>query len=83
VIVLLLGCFLFLVLASAFFSASETALFSLGPSTLRQWGDDGTPNQKLAARLLVDHHGTLVAILLGTNFVNNMTAILVNRVAGL
>ena len=29
----------------------------------------------------MDHHGTLVAILLGTNFVNNMTAILVNRVA--
>ena len=63
------------------FQHLRTALFSLGPSTLRQWGDDGTPNQKLAARLLVDHHGTLVAILLGTNFVNNMTAILVNRVA--
>ena len=59
-----------LIAASAFFSGSETALFSLGSPTLSRWKTRGNRLQRLVARLMEDHHGTLIAILLGTNFVN-------------
>lgn len=68
-----------LIMASAFFSGSETALFSLGHATLKRWRLNGNRSQQLVARLMDDHHGTLIAILLGTNFVNILTAIIFNR----
>jgi putative hemolysin len=64
---------------SAFFSGSETALFSLSSTKLKNWKESGTPKQRSTARLMDDHHATLVAILLGTNCVNIMTAILFSR----
>ncbi len=68
-----------LIAASAFFSGSETALFSLGDATLNRWRKSGTRLQKLAARLMTDHHGTLIAILLGNNFVNILLAMASSR----
>jgi CBS domain containing-hemolysin-like protein len=70
---------LLLFAGSAFFSGSETALFSLTFPTLHTWESQGTHAQRLAAGLMVDHHRTLIAILLGNNFVNILAAVLFNR----
>ena len=68
-----------LLLASAFFSGSETALFSVSSSTLQGWRESGSASQKLAARLMDDQHGTLTTILLGNNFVNILTAVVFHQ----
>jgi CBS domain containing-hemolysin-like protein len=73
---------LLLIVASAIFSGSETALFSLGSATLKRWREGGTRSQKLVARLMADHHSTLVVILIGTNFVNILAAVIFNRLTG-
>ena len=64
-----------LMLFSAFFSSSETTLFSLTRPTLTRWKESGTPAQKRASGLMDDHHSTLTAILLGNNFVNLFSAV--------
>lgn len=71
-----------LLLFSAFFSGSETALFSLTYPTLRQWEERGRRWQRLAASLMASHHTTLIAILLGNTFVNILAAMVLNRVLG-
>ena len=72
VTILLIISLVFLLAASAFFSSSETALFSISQNTLNRWADDGNHGQKLAAHLMEDHHALLTLILLGTNFVNTL-----------
>ncbi len=65
--------------ASAFFSSSETALFSVNSTTLQGWKETGTPAQQLTGRLMDDHHSTITTILLGNNFVNILTAVVLSR----
>ncbi len=69
-----------LLLASGFFSGSETALFSISPSTLHRWRESGTPGQRLVAELMQDHHATLTAILLGNNFVNLLSPVILGMI---
>ncbi len=75
-VVALLGC-------SAFFSSSETALFSLS----REWLAEAAPTDSRAAavaEMLDDPHRLLVTLLVGNNVVNItlsslLTALLVDR----
>ncbi len=68
-----------LLAASAFFSGSETALFSINVNTLQNWHEEGTPGQKAVARLMDDHHSTLTTILLGNCFVNILSVVVLDK----
>lgn len=61
--------FVFLLL-SAFFSASETALFSIPREKIYTFKDTTVPSQKLLFDLLTDGQRTLYLLLLGNLFVN-------------
>jgi Mg2+/Co2+ transporter CorB len=75
VIVLLLAC-------SAFFSSSESAVFSLSAEWVQTAGDEGTPAGRALAALRSDPHRLLVTILVGNNLVNvAVTSILTLLVA--
>ena len=67
--ILLLILFL-LILLSAFFSGSETALMTLNRYRLKHLSDEGHRGAKLARRLLQRPDRLLGLILLGNNFVN-------------
>ncbi|MDT8451654.1 MAG: HlyC/CorC family transporter [Gammaproteobacteria bacterium] len=67
--ILLLILFL-LILMSAFFSGSETALMTLNRYRLKHLADEGHRGAKLASRLLQRPDRLLGLILLGNNFVN-------------
>jgi len=71
-VLVMLACFM----CSGFFSASETALFSLSDPTIKRWRARGDRWQKLAARLMAEQHRTLVVILVGNNFVNVLGTLL-------
>ncbi|MEA4816181.1 MAG: hemolysin family protein [Lachnospiraceae bacterium] len=66
----LLICVLILILLSAFFSASETALASLSKIKIRQMVDDGVKNAKRIEKLKKNTSKLLSAILVGNNLVN-------------
>lgn len=72
--ILSLGGLVFLLCLSAFFSGSETALFSLGKLQLRRLKQAGNPNAGLIARLLARPSQLLISILLGNMFVNIMAS---------
>lgn len=55
---------------SAFFSGSETALFSLQRQQLAAWAASTNPLRRLAQRLLADPRSLLLTILLGNLLVN-------------
>ncbi len=55
---------------SAFFSGSETALFSLQRQQLAAWSASPNPLRRLARRLLTERRDLLLTILLGNLFVN-------------
>jgi len=59
-----------LLLLSAFFSASETALTSLSKIRLRNMVDDGVKNAKLIEKILSNQSKLISAILVGNNLVN-------------
>ena len=65
-----IGILFFLLLASAFFSGSETALTRARRFRLRLLGDQGNRGARKAERLLNQPEHMLAAILLGNNFVN-------------
>ncbi len=65
-----IGLLFFLLLLSAFFSGSETALTRARRVRLRLWAEEGSRGAKLAGRLLDKPDRMLGAILLGNNFVN-------------
>lgn len=67
---LLFGILFCLILASAFFSGSETALMTLNRYRLRHLSDSGHPGATLASRLLERPDRLIGLILLGNNFVN-------------
>jgi len=65
-----IGILFFLLLASAFFSGSETALTRARRFRLRLLGDQGNSGARKAEHLLNQPEHMLAAILLGNNFVN-------------
>lgn len=67
---ILLVILILLILMSAFFSGSETALMTLNRYRLKHLSDEGHRGAKLARRLLQRPDRLLGLILLGNNFVN-------------
>ena len=78
--ILLLILFL-LILLSAFFSGSETALMTLNRYRLKHLSDEGHRGAKLARRLLNRPDRLLGLILLGNNFVNILASALATIIA--
>ncbi|MEA3489066.1 MAG: hemolysin family protein [Candidatus Omnitrophota bacterium] len=62
--------FIFLLIASAFFSSSETAFLSLGKIKLKQIERMDRPDAKRVVELLSDPNRLLVTILVGNTLVN-------------
>ena len=77
----LMGLLVVLLLLSAFFSGSETALMSLNRYQLRHKAREGNRGAKLAERLLQRPDRLLGLILLGNNLVNFTAASLVGVMA--
>jgi Mg2+/Co2+ transporter CorB len=77
----LAGLLVVLLLLSAFFSGSETALMSLNRYQLRHKAREGHPGAQLAERLLQRPDRVIGLILLGNNLVNIFAASLVAVVA--
>jgi len=77
----LIGLLIFLLLCSAFFSGTETALMSLNRYRLRHKAKSGHRGAQLAAQLLARPDRLLGLILLGNNLVNIMAAQLVGFIA--
>ena len=73
----LMGLLFFLLLLSAFFSGSETALMSLNRYQLRHKAREGHRGARLAERLLKRPDRVIGLILLGNNLVNFSMASLV------
>ncbi|WP_436911572.1 CNNM domain-containing protein [Halosimplex marinum] len=59
-----------LVALSAFFSSSESAIFSLPEEWIRETAADGSPDSVALGDLRADPHRLLVTILVGNNVVN-------------
>jgi len=59
-----------LVALSAFFSSSESAIFSLPEQWVREAATDGSPDSAALGELRSDPHRLLVTILVGNNVVN-------------
>ncbi|MCB1923351.1 MAG: HlyC/CorC family transporter [Gammaproteobacteria bacterium] len=77
----LFGALVFLLLLSAFFSGSETALMTLNRYRLRHLVDAGHPGARLAERLLRKPDRLIGLILLGNNFVNILASSLATIIA--
>lgn len=77
----LVGALVFLLLLSAFFSGSETALMTLNRYRLRHLAEDGHLGAKRAERLLSQPDRLIGLILLGNNFVNILASSLVTLIA--
>jgi len=65
-----IGLLCLLLVASAFFSSSETALFSLRPHELRRLERHPSPRSLAVVRLLRDPNRFLVAVLVGNTLAN-------------
>lgn len=59
-----------LLLLSAFFSSSQSAIFSLSDEWVRMAACDGRPGTRTLHQLRSDPHRLLVTILVGNNLVN-------------
>jgi CBS domain containing-hemolysin-like protein len=62
---------IFLVLLSALFSGSETALFSLSRARLLSYKDDKSFSKRCIVSLMESYHNTLIVLILGNMFVNS------------
>jgi Mg2+/Co2+ transporter CorB len=71
---ILLGVLAFLIIASGFFSGSETGLMSLNRYRLRHLADQNRKGARTALRLLSRPERLIGVILLGNNFVNILAA---------
>jgi len=69
-----IGILVFLIIASGFFSGSETGLMSLNRYRLRHLADQNRKGAKNALRLLSKPERLIGVILLGNNFVNILAA---------
>jgi len=75
---------LVLVLASAFFSGAETALFALGRARLLQYAEDPRPERRRIAELMRTYHHTLISLVGGNMLVNTgISVVLAGLLAGL
>ncbi|MDY6828958.1 MAG: HlyC/CorC family transporter [Pseudomonadota bacterium] len=70
-----------LILASAFFSSSETGMMALNRYRLKHLSEAGNPGARRASRLLKRPDRLIGLILIGNNFVNNMAASLATMIA--
>lgn len=70
-----------LIVCSAFFSASETAISSFNKIRMRNKAEDGDKRAKTALRVAEDYDKTLSTILIGNNIVNMASASLATVVA--
>ncbi|MBW2475060.1 MAG: DUF21 domain-containing protein, partial [Deltaproteobacteria bacterium] len=77
----LFGALVLLLLLSAFFSGSETALMTLNRYRLRHLAAAGNPGAKLADKLLEKPDRLIGLILLGNNFVNILASSLATIIA--
>lgn len=77
----LFGALVFLLMLSAFFSGSETALMTLNRYRMRHLADAGHPGARLARRLLDKPDRLIGLILLGNNFVNILASSLATVIA--
>lgn len=77
----LMGLLFFLIICSAFFSASETALTSLSRIRLRNMVEERIKNADKISRLLDDPNRLLSSILVGNNLVNNGASALTTALA--
>ncbi len=70
-----------LIVFSAFFSLSETALLSVGKIRIRHIAESGNNNAKQVVRLLENPERFLAAILIGNNIVNITASVLATDAA--
>lgn len=77
----LFGLLLFLLLISAFFSGSETALLTLNRYRLRHKARQGHLGARLAERLLARPDRLISLILIGSNIANTLATAIVTLVA--
>ena len=70
----LVSALVFLIILSAFFSASETAMMALNRYRLKHLADSGHRGAKAAHRLLQEPDRLLGTVLFGNNLVNNAAA---------
>jgi Mg2+/Co2+ transporter CorB len=59
-----------LIVASAFFSSSETALTAASDARMRQLANKGNKRAKIVEKLRADREGLIGSILIGNNAVN-------------
>lgn len=69
-IIIQIVLFVVLVVLSAFFSGSETALFSLSRARLLSYRNDSSKIRQAIVALLDDYQKTLIVIIMGNMFVN-------------
>lgn len=77
----LFAALFFLLLLSAFFSGSETALMTLNRYRLRHLAEEGNTTARMAERLLRQPDRLIGLILLGNNFVNILASSLATIIA--
>ncbi|MCY4472358.1 MAG: HlyC/CorC family transporter [Kistimonas sp.] len=78
---LLLGVLIFLLFLSAFFSGSETGMMSLNPYRLRHMARKGHKGALRTRKLLERPDRLIGVILIGNNFVNNLSAAITTLLA--
>lgn len=78
---LLLGILLFLIIASAYFSSSETAMMSLNRYRMKHLQRTGHAGAKRASKLLEAPDRLIGVILIGNNFVNILAASIATSIA--
>jgi len=71
--------FVFFLCCSAFFSATESAFFSLSPLRLRKLEDEGDTRASSLLKIVSDKQRLLIALLLGNTLVNVSASALATR----
>ncbi|MBF0499964.1 MAG: HlyC/CorC family transporter [Candidatus Riflebacteria bacterium] len=71
--------FIALLCMSAFFSATETAFFSLSPLRLKKVEDEGDPRASEILAIIADKQRLLISLLLGNTLVNVVSTALATR----
>jgi CBS domain containing-hemolysin-like protein len=78
--------YIFVVIAlaacSAFFSGTETALFSLNRARLLEYREQNKFVRQCIVRLMRDYHLTLISLILGNMFVNTAISLTMNKIIG-
>lgn len=71
-----------LLILSAFFSSSESAIFSLSDEWIQSATEGGSPESRVLQHLRSDPHRLLVTVLVGNNLVNIALTSIVTLVVG-